>query len=137
MSSTNGMGPLPVDEAVGDRIATNLTVVGILRHRVGRLDRTARHGVRDLDRDDVLIRFAEDNDGELYVLTKSGRIWYANRADVLAADDGDARTVATISEMDANLRRLTEEKFRERGGKGPRASANGSPVPGGLHDRGR
>jgi mono/diheme cytochrome c family protein len=48
----------------------------------------------------------------------TGRVWYANRADVLAADDGNPTTVAPIYEMDAGLRRLTEEKFRERGGKG-------------------
>jgi mono/diheme cytochrome c family protein len=48
----------------------------------------------------------------------TGRIWYANRANVLAADDGDAKTVAPIYEMDADLRRLTKKKFRERGGKG-------------------
>ncbi len=48
----------------------------------------------------------------------TGRIWYANRADVLAADDGDAKTIAPIHEMDTDLRRLTEQKYRERGGKG-------------------
>src|SRR6185295_10707230 len=48
----------------------------------------------------------------------TGRVWYANRADVVAADDGDAQTVAPIHEIDADLRRLTEEKFRERGGQG-------------------
>jgi mono/diheme cytochrome c family protein len=47
-----------------------------------------------------------------------GRVWYANRADVLAADDGKPTTVAPIYEMDAGLRRLTEEKFRARGGQG-------------------
>ena len=47
-----------------------------------------------------------------------GRIWYANRAGVLAADDGNPATVAPIYEMDADLRRITEETFRARGGKG-------------------
>ena len=48
----------------------------------------------------------------------TGRIWYANRADVLAADDGNPTTVAPIYEIDAGLRRLTEETYRARGGKG-------------------
>jgi mono/diheme cytochrome c family protein len=48
----------------------------------------------------------------------TGRIWYANRADVLAADDGRAASVAPIHEIDTPLRRLTEERFRERGGRG-------------------
>ena len=48
----------------------------------------------------------------------TGRIWYANRAEVLAADDGNPTTIAPIHEMDAGLRRITEEAYRERGGKG-------------------
>jgi mono/diheme cytochrome c family protein len=48
----------------------------------------------------------------------TGRVWYANRADVLAADDGDPATVAPIYEVDAGLRRLAEEAYRKRGGTG-------------------
>jgi mono/diheme cytochrome c family protein len=48
----------------------------------------------------------------------TGRIWYANRADVLKADDDDPATVAPISEMETGLRRLTEETYRKRGGAG-------------------
>src|SRR5688572_23371950 len=53
----------------------------------------------------------------------TGRIWYANRADVLAADDGNPATVAPIHEIDADLRRFTEEAHRRRGG-------TGQPLPG-------
>ena len=62
----------------------------------------------------------------------TGRIWYANRADVLAADDGNPTTVAPIYEMDADLRRLTEETYRERGGKG-----RALPGMGAIAGRGR
>ncbi|MFL5615021.1 MAG: PQQ-dependent sugar dehydrogenase [Gemmatimonadaceae bacterium] len=48
----------------------------------------------------------------------TGRIWYANRADVLAADDGNPATIAPIHEIDLNMRRITEETFRKRGGVG-------------------
>jgi mono/diheme cytochrome c family protein len=48
----------------------------------------------------------------------TGRIWYAERADVLAADDGKPATVAQIHEMDAGLRRLVEDTYRARGGRG-------------------
>jgi hypothetical protein len=48
----------------------------------------------------------------------SGRIWYADFADVLAADDGNAKTVAPVHEMDAGLRALTEGTYCTRGGKG-------------------
>jgi len=46
----------------------------------------------------------------------TGRIWYANRADVLAADDRNPMTVATIHELDADLRSVTETTYRTRGG---------------------
>ncbi|HXW06010.1 MAG TPA: PQQ-dependent sugar dehydrogenase [Vicinamibacterales bacterium] len=46
----------------------------------------------------------------------TGRIWYAEIADVLRADDGDPATLAPIHEIDAGLRRLAEERFRARGG---------------------
>ena len=48
----------------------------------------------------------------------TGRMWYAERADVLAADDGNAATVAEIHEIDTGLRRIVEEAYRARGGRG-------------------
>jgi len=48
----------------------------------------------------------------------TGRVWYAELADVLAADDDSAATVAPMREMDAGLRRIVEETYRARGGKG-------------------
>ena len=48
----------------------------------------------------------------------TGRMWYAERAATLAADDGNAATVAEIHEIDAGLRRIVEEAYRARGGRG-------------------
>ena len=48
----------------------------------------------------------------------TGRIWYAEMADVIRADDGDPATLAPIHELDTGLRRLVEETFRARGGQG-------------------
>jgi mono/diheme cytochrome c family protein len=48
----------------------------------------------------------------------SGRIWYADMAEVRRADDGDPATVAPMHEMDNDLRRLAEATFRARGGVG-------------------
>ena len=48
----------------------------------------------------------------------TGRVWYSELAEVLAADDGKPETVAAIHEIDAGLRRLTEQAYRKRGGKG-------------------
>jgi len=62
----------------------------------------------------------------------TGRIWYAERADVLAADDGRAATVAQTHEMDTGLRRLVEETYRARGGRG-----EGLPGTAAVSGRGR
>lgn len=48
----------------------------------------------------------------------TGRMWYAERAEALAADDGNAGTVAGIHEIDAGLRRIVEGSYRARGGRG-------------------
>jgi mono/diheme cytochrome c family protein len=47
----------------------------------------------------------------------TGRIWYADMADVLRADDGNATTLARMHEVDAGLRALTEATFHARGGR--------------------
>jgi hypothetical protein len=48
----------------------------------------------------------------------TGRVWHAAMTDVLGADDGDPATVAAFEEVEAGLRRITEETFRARGGRG-------------------
>jgi glucose/arabinose dehydrogenase len=48
----------------------------------------------------------------------TGRIWYAEMADVRNAHDGNPATVAPMHELDAGIRRLVEETYRARGGRG-------------------
>jgi mono/diheme cytochrome c family protein len=48
----------------------------------------------------------------------TGRIWYAEMKDVLGADDGNPATLAPIHELETGLRRLVEQAFRARGGRG-------------------
>jgi mono/diheme cytochrome c family protein len=48
----------------------------------------------------------------------TGRIWYAERADLLAADDGKPETVAPIHEVETGLRALVTDSYHARGGKG-------------------
>jgi mono/diheme cytochrome c family protein len=62
----------------------------------------------------------------------TGRVWYAELADVLAADDGSAATVAQIHEMEAGLRRIVEDAYRARGGK-----SEGLPGAAAVSGRGR
>jgi hypothetical protein len=51
---------------------------------------------------------------------------------VLRADDGNATTLAALHEIDAGLRRITEETFRARGGRGETL-----PGAGAVSGRGR
>lgn len=62
----------------------------------------------------------------------TGRIWYAEMADVFRADDGNPATLAPIHELDADLRRLVEETYRARGGLG-----DALPGAAGVSGRGR
>jgi hypothetical protein len=48
----------------------------------------------------------------------TGHIWYAEMADVLAADDGNPTTVAPMHELETGLRHLVELTFHSRGGQG-------------------
>ena len=50
----------------------------------------------------------------------SGRLWYAELADILRADDGDAATLAPLHDVDAGLRQLVQDTFVRRGGRGDR-----------------
>jgi glucose/arabinose dehydrogenase len=62
----------------------------------------------------------------------TGKVWYAEMKDVLAADDGDASTLAPLHELDAGLRRAVEETFRARGG-----TSEALPGAAGVSGRGR
>jgi mono/diheme cytochrome c family protein len=62
----------------------------------------------------------------------TGHVWYADIKDVVAADDGNATTLATMHEVDAGLRGLVEETFHTRGGVG-----DAMPGAGAVSGRGR
>jgi mono/diheme cytochrome c family protein len=62
----------------------------------------------------------------------TGRIWYAEMAEVLKADDGNPATLAPIHELDAGLRGLVEATYRTRGGLG-----EALPGAAGVSGRGR
>jgi len=121
MSPVNGMGPLPDDDVIPVQISDTVTrgtvkptypVIQYPHNRDSGGDAIANgfiyHG--------ALIPALKDK--LVFGDITTGRIWYANRADVLAADDDNPATVAPIYEMDADLRRLTEQTYRTRGGVG-------------------
>jgi len=135
MSVANGMGPLPQDDNIPVQVSDTVT-----RGTV-----TPTYPViqyphnRDSGGDAIANGFIyrgkqvpELRDKLVFGDITTGRIWYANRADVLAADDGNPTTVAPIYEVDAGLRHLTEETYRTRGGKG-----EALPGMGAMAGRGR
>jgi len=68
----------------------------------------------------------------LFADITTARVWYSEMKDVLSADDGVAATLAPMHEVDAGLRRLSEETFRSRGGRG-----TGLPGTAAIAGRGR
>jgi mono/diheme cytochrome c family protein len=48
----------------------------------------------------------------------TGRLWFAELSEVLAADDGNPVTVASIYEFEPTLRGIVEGAYRARGGRG-------------------
>ena len=121
MSPTNGMGPLPADDVIPIQVSDTVTR-GTVKPTYPVIQYPHN---RDSGGDAIANGFVYRGklvpaltDKLVFGDITTGRVWYANRADVLAADDGNPTTLAPISEMDADLRRLTEETYRKRGGKG-------------------
>ena len=121
MSPTNGMGPLPERDMIPVQVSDTVTrgevkptypVIQYPHNRDTGGDAIANGFVYRSRRIPLL------RDKLVFGDITTGRIWYANRADVLKADDGDPASVAPIHEMDMNMRRITEETYRKRGGRG-------------------
>lgn len=121
MSGTNGMGPLPQPDEIPIHVSDTMTH-GTVKPTYPVIEYP--HS-RDTGGDAIAGGFVYR--GTLVPALKDklvfgditvGRMWYADRADVLAADDGDPTTLAAIHEIETGLRQLTEETYRRRGGKG-------------------
>ena len=79
-----------------------------------------------------------------YIFTDltTGRIWWANYKDMLAADDGKPGTLAPIHEVKVRWKSkaydsmfpVVEAAYHERGGKSPRLPGNSSLIFGGRSD---
>jgi mono/diheme cytochrome c family protein len=121
MSPANGMGPLPERDMIPVQISDTVT-----RGEVRSTYPVIQYPHSRDDGGDAIAsgfiyrgrRVAPLRDKLVFGDITTGRIWYANRADVLKADDADPATVAPIHEMDVDMRRITEETYRKRGGKG-------------------
>jgi mono/diheme cytochrome c family protein len=119
MSATNGMGPLPERDMIPLHISDSVTrgeikptypVIQYPHNRDIGGDAIA-NGFIYRGRRVPLLR-----EKLVFADITMGRIWYANRRDLLAADDGKPSTLAPIHEMDMDMRRITLETYRKRGG---------------------
>jgi mono/diheme cytochrome c family protein len=134
MSATNGMGPLPADDMIPVQVSDTVTrgtvkptyPVAQYPHAPGGGDAIANGFVYRGNRIPAL-------QGTLVLgdIT-TGRLWYAQMKEVLAADDGDPLTLAPLHELSTQLRALSEETYRRRGGR-----AEGLPGRGAVGGPGR
>jgi len=120
MSATNGMGPLPADDTIPVQLSDTVTrgtvkptyAVAAYPHAPGGGDAIANGFVYRGKRIPALQGTLVFGD------ITTGRIWYAQMKEVLAADDGNPLTLAPLHELGTRLRALSEETFKRRGGQG-------------------
>jgi mono/diheme cytochrome c family protein len=121
MSATNGMGLLPEDDMIPVQLSDTVTR-GTVKptYPVAAYPHTPAAGG-----DAIANGFAYRGkripalQGTLvFGDITTGRIWYAQMKEVLAADDGNPLTLAPLHELGTRLRALSEETFRRRGGQG-------------------
>jgi hypothetical protein len=120
MSATNGMGALPEDDTIPVQVSDTVTrgtvkptyAVAAYPHAPGGGDAIANGFVYRGKRIPALQGTLVFGD------ITTGRIWYAQMKEVLAADDGNPLTLAPLHELGTRLRALSEETFRRRGGQG-------------------
>ena len=136
MSATNGMGPIPEPDEIPVQISDTVTRGTIKpNYPVIQYPHTKADGGDAIANGFVYRgkRITALKNKFVFGDISTGRIWYADLADVLAADDGVAATVAQIHEFETGLRNRTEETYRTRGGKGATLPGRGA-VSGGRVD---
>ena len=129
MSATNGMGPLPENDEIPVQISDTVTR-GTMKptYPVAAYPHTPAAGGDAIANGFVYRgkRIPALQGTLVFGDITTGRIWYAHMKDVLAADDGNALTLAPLHELGTQLRMLSEETYRRRGGKGPNLPGRGA-----------
>ena len=118
--SLEGMGPIPADDTIPIQISDTVTN-GTVRPTYPVLQYPHRPGGGDAIANGFIYRGKQIptlKEKLVFGDITTGRVWYADRAALYAADDGNPETVAPIHEMDTGLRGLVEQAYRARGGKG-------------------
>jgi len=136
MSSTNGMGPIPADDLVPVQVTDTVT-----RGTVKPTYPVAQYSHGPTGGDAIANGFVYRGkrlpalQGALvFGDITTGRLWYAHMKDVLAADDGNPATVAPLHELATQIRALSEEAFRRRGGQGQTLPGRGMVAGAGRVD---
>lgn len=136
--SPDGAGPLPADDTIPVMVTDTVTrgtvtptypVAQYSHARDGSGGDAIANGFVYTGTEVPLLR-----DRLIFGDITTGRIWFADIADIRAADDDDPSTVATIHEVRTDLRALTEEAYRTRGGLGETLPGMGAVVGAGRVD---
>ena len=121
MSATNGMGPIPVEDMIPVQLSDTVTR-GTVKptYAVAAYPHTAAAGGDAIANGFVYRgkRIPALQGTLVFGDITTGRIWYAQMKEVLAADDGNPLTLAPLHELGAGLRALSEAAFKRRGGQG-------------------
>ena len=118
--SLEGMGPIPPDDTI-PILVSDTVQSGAVRPTYPVLQYPHRPGGGDAIANGFIYRGSQVPAlrGKLvFGDITTGRVWYAERTDVLAADDNDPETLSPIHELDTGLRAIVTDAYRARGGKG-------------------
>lgn len=119
--SLDGMSALPADDVIPVRISDTVTR-GTVRpvYPVAQYPHTRAEGGDAIAGGFVYRGTAipELQNKVVFGDITTGRIWYVGIAELLAADDGIATTLAPIHEMEVDLRGIVTTTYRARGGAG-------------------
>jgi mono/diheme cytochrome c family protein/glucose/arabinose dehydrogenase len=118
--TTEGMRPVPADDAIAVQV-TDTIAHGTVRPTYPSIAYPHAASGGDAIAGGIVYRgnrIPGLRGKLLFADITTGRIWYSEMKDVRLADDGDPATLAPMQEVDAGLRRLVEETFRARGGRG-------------------
>jgi glucose/arabinose dehydrogenase/cytochrome c2 len=129
MSATNGMGAIPQPDVIPIQISDTVTDGTVTpTYPVIQYPHTQAAGGDAISNGFVYRgkRIPALRNKLVFGDISTGRIWYADLAEVLAADDGNPATLAATHELNAGLRRLVEAAYQARGGKGTTLPGRGA-----------
>lgn len=134
MTTENRMGPIPAEDIIPIQLSDTVTIgtvkptypVLVYSHGPEGGDAIANGFVYQGSRIPALQGTLVFGD------ITTGRIWYAQMSEILAADDDNPLTMAPIHELKTQLRTLVEETYKRRGGR-----AEGLPGRGAVAGAGR